>query len=217
MQIKIIGAEALSDGIALVLDELGLRLTECDSAITLKVFEIEDDLLKVSISGKNAEISYGGGKARFFRALAILASWIRSGISEKTVMEKPLFVSDGAMVDMSRNAVMNVKTVKFMLRKMALMGMNAFMLYTEDTYEIEGRPYFGYMRGRYTKDEIRELDAYAIKLGIELIPCIQVLGHLATHLKWTAASGYKDTANVLLVGADATYALIEDMFKTVSP
>lgn len=23
----------------------------------------------------------------------------------------------------------------------------------EDTYEIEGQPYFGYMRGRYTKDQ----------------------------------------------------------------
>ena len=53
---------------------------------------------------------------------------------------------------------MKVETVKFMMRKMALMGQNAFMLYTEDTYEIEGRPYFGYMRGRYTKDELRELD-----------------------------------------------------------
>ena len=216
MDIKIIGAEALSDGIALVASELGLRVAQTDSAVILKVIETERDGLKVTIFGKNAEISYGGGKARFFRALAILASWLRSGVSEKTVMENPLFTLDGAMVDMSRNAVMNVKTVKFMLRKMALMGLNMFMLYTEDTYEIEGRPYFGYMRGRYTKDEIRELDAYAIKLGIELIPCIQVLGHLATHLKWTAASGYKDTANVLLVGADATYELIDDMFKTVS-
>jgi N-acetyl-beta-hexosaminidase len=90
------------------------------------------------------------------------------------------------------------------------------MLYTEDTYEIEGRPYFGYMRGRYNKDEIRELDAYAIKLGIELIPCIQVLGHLATHLRWHATAPYRDTTNVLLVGAKETYELIDDMFKTIS-
>ena len=89
---------------------------------------------------------------------------------------------------------MKVDTVKLLLRKIALMGLNTFMLYTEDTYEVEEYLYFGYMRGRYTKDEIRELDKYALALGIELIPCIQMLGHLATHLIWAASSEYKDTA-----------------------
>ncbi len=216
MDVKIICSDDLLDGIALLSDEIGLSLASVNPRLTLNVTESKENVLKVSLSGADAEIVYGGGKARFFRGLAILASWLRSDVKEKTVIENPLFTLNGAMVDMSRNAVMNVKTVKFMLRKMALMGLNAFMLYTEDTYEIEGRPYFGYMRGRYTKEEIRELDAYALKLGIELIPCIQVLGHLATHLRWASASPYKDTQNVLLVGADQTYALIDDMFKTVS-
>jgi len=96
------------------------------------------------------------------------------------------------------------------------MGLNCYMLYTEDTYEIEGRPYFGYMRGRYTKEELKELDSYALSLGIELIPCIQTMGHLATHLKWAASAPYKDTSNCLLVGADATYELIEDMLKVAA-
>jgi N-acetyl-beta-hexosaminidase len=94
------------------------------------------------------------------------------------------------MIDVSRNPVTNLDTVKFMLRKMALMGMNTYMLYTEDTYEIKGRPYFGHLRGRYTKEEIKALDAYAAMLGIELIPCIQVLGHLATYLHHAAASSH---------------------------
>ena len=45
--------------------------------------------------------------------------------------------------------------------------------YTEDTYEVEGQPYFGAYRGKYTKDEIKELDAYASMFGVELVPCIQ--------------------------------------------
>ena len=106
--------------------------------------------------------------------------------------------------------------LKFMMRKMALMGQNAFMLYTEDTYEIEGYPYFGYMRGRYTKEELCELDKYALALGIELIPCIQTLGHLTTMLKWQCTGKYKDTASVLLVGAEETYALIGKMFDTIA-
>lgn len=63
------------------------------------------------------------------------------------------------MPDCSRNAVLNVEGAKLLIRHLAVMGFNALMLYTEDTYEIEGYPYFGYMRGRFTKAELKELDA----------------------------------------------------------
>ena len=172
--------------------------------------------MTVTLDGARATITYGDGKARFFRGLATLLGWIGDGITQKSNTERPLFATNGAMVDMSRNAVMNVTTVKEMLRRMALMGLNTYMLYTEDTYELEEYPYFGHLRGRYTKAEIRELDAYAIALGIELVPCIQMLGHLATHLRWPAAVPYKDTEEALLVGADATYALLETMLSTIA-
>ena len=38
------------------------------------------------------------------------------------------------------------------------------MLYTEDTYEVDGQPYFGYMRGRYSKEEMKEIDDFAAEL-----------------------------------------------------
>lgn len=58
------------------------------------------------------------------------------------------------------------------------------MLYTEDTYEVNDEPYFGYVRGRYTKEEMKELDAFAGSLGISLIPCIQTLAHLKATFRW---------------------------------
>lgn len=210
-------ADGLMAGINLVSEELGIEISsEALADIQVTVLEKEESIVKVSLNNCQAEIIYGGGKSKFFRALAILSGWIKEGEKEKSVTQTPRLETNGTFVDMSRNAVMNVKTIKYMLRKIALMGMNTYLLYTEDTYEIENRPYFGYMRGRYTKAELRELDAYAAELGIELIPCIQLLGHLATHLRWPATSPYKDTANILLVGADETYRLIEDMLKTVS-
>ena len=75
------------------------------------------------------------------------------------------------MVDCSRNAVPNVSTLKKLIRRMALMGYHALLLYTEDTYELEGYPYFGYMRGRYTREELKEIDGYAEKFA-EIGPCI---------------------------------------------
>ena len=210
-------AEALADGIAILASDLGIEVTDREHAdIFVNVTEADEDILKVELDDHTVEVTYGGGKARFFRGLAILVQWVKDSENLRTITEHPIFTMNGGMVDMSRNAVMNLKTVKFMLRKQALMGLNTFMLYTEDTDELNDHPYFGYMRGRYTKAELKELDKYALKLGIELIPCIQMLGHIATHLKWTSAAPYKDSENALLVGADATYELIDDMLRTVS-
>jgi hypothetical protein len=117
------------------------------------------------------------------------------------------------MADMSRNAVYNVGAVKKLLRLHARMGLNLFMLYTEDTYEIEGEPYFGYMRGAYTAGELKELSSYAADLGIDLIPCIQTLGHLGHLLKWDEYADIKDADGVLLAEYEKTYEFIEKMIK----
>ncbi len=210
-------AEKLLTGIEILAPDCNIAIAdESEAEITVYVTEVTDITLKVELDGNRAGITYGGGPARFYRGLATLNAWQRAGEANKSIIENPLFTLNGAMVDMSRNAVMNVETVKFMLRKMALMGLNSYMLYTEDTYEIKDRPYFGYMRGRYTKEELLELDAYAAAVGIELIPCVQMLGHLATYLRWYATNKYKDTANVMLVGAEETYKFIDDMLKTIS-
>ena len=83
----------------------------------------------------------------------------------------------GVMIDCSRNGVMTVAAVKRMIDALQKMGYNALELYTEDTFEVGDEPYFGYLRGRYTGAELREIDAYAAAHGIELIPCIQTLAH----------------------------------------
>ena len=122
----------------------------------------------------------------------------------------------GVMMDCSRNAVMKVEQVKKMIDCLAKMGYNALELYTEDTYEIEGEPYFGYMRGRYTGAEIREIDEYAKVRGIELIPCIQTLAHLEGIFRHKEYAGIRDTANILLIDAPKTYELIDKMFATIA-
>ena len=216
IKIRFTGRDELTDAINAVSADLGIERVSCGADYTVEEKHADTPTLKISIDGQLIVIENGLGTAAFLRGLATAIGWARDRIPKKCTAEHPVFSMIGSMVDMSRNAVMTVDTVKLLMQKMALMGMNAFMLYTEDTYEIEGRPYFGYMRGRYTKDELRELDAYAKMLGIELIPCIQMLGHLETHLKWHIAGTYKDGTTTLLVGADETYKLIEDMLDTVS-
>ncbi len=122
----------------------------------------------------------------------------------------------GAMLDMSRNAVMKTEEIKRFAKILRSFGYNALMLYTEDTYEVEGEPYFGYMRGRYTKEELKDVVAYCDEIGVEVIPCIQTLAHLNQIFRWQAYSSVHDCDDILLVGEEKTYELIENMFKTVS-
>lgn len=59
----------------------------------------------------------------------------------------------GVMLDCSRNAVMNLPSLKKLIDIMADLDYNTLMLYTEDTYEVDNQPYFGYLRGRYSQDK----------------------------------------------------------------
>jgi len=126
-------------------------------------------------------------------------------------VERPAFDTLGIMLDCSRGAVMKTEHLKRWLRRLALLGFNMAMLYTEDVYELPGHPYFGYQRGRYTAQELRGIDAYAARLGIQMIPCFQTLGHMEQTLKWFAYRDVRDTPHVLQVGEEKTYELISTM------
>lgn len=121
----------------------------------------------------------------------------------------------GMMLDCSRNGVLTVASVKQYMDILAKLGYNCLMLYTEDTYEVENQPYFGYLRGRYSQAELKELDAYAAGKGIELIPCIQTLAHLNAIVRWKEYKPFTDVNDILLCDDERTYALVEDMFGTL--
>ncbi len=122
----------------------------------------------------------------------------------------------GVMIDCSRNAVLRPETVKRFVALIAKMGYNQLMLYTEDTYEVEGEPYFGYLRGRYSQKELREIDAFCREKGVELVPCIQTLAHLNGLARWDHYHSIIDQKDVLLVGDERTYQLIDRMFASLA-
>lgn len=139
-----------------------------------------------------------------------------SQMEKEKIDIKCAFGEFGVMLDCSRNAVRNVETVKVFLDNLALMGYNQLQLYTEDTYEIKGEPFWGYQRGRYSQEELMELDAYARGYDIELVPCIQTLAHVNQAFRWGKYKDVKDIDDILLVGDERTYELIEHMFESLT-
>ena len=192
---------------------VSLDLLKNEDIVVSKLDDNSEYVIEVYKGEKNL-IKYKE-KHNLFRALGLYAQFLNNGEKSFEIKEKSVINLVGAMIDTSRNAVYRVSEVKRLLIKMALMGHSRCMLYTEDTYELDGYEYFGYLRGKYTKNELREIDDYAYNLGIEIIPCIQTLAHLKQTLKWEYAGGMRDTEDVLLVGEEKTYKFIEAMFSTL--
>ncbi len=130
--------------------------------------------------------------------------------------EKMNYEYFGIMLDCSGGAVLSVEELKRFILVMEKMGYNLLELCTDDTYKIKDEPYFGYLRGGYTASEIKEVDAFARKHGVELVPCIQTLAHLTNLVKLPHYSGIVDISNILLVDEPKTYELIEKMFASLA-
>lgn len=208
----------ISDDIKNLLVDISkvVDITFLDNCETIEVSILEkENINDIEICKGEANYIKYKKKHQFFRALSLYAQFIKEGKETFEIKEKALIRSIGSMIDVSRNSVYRVEEVKKFLIKIALMGHDTCMLYTEDTYEIDGYEYFGYLRGRYSKEELKDIDDYGYSLGIELVPCIQTLAHLKQTLKYEYAKDMRDTADVLLVGEPKTYEFVEAMISSL--
>ena len=142
------------------------------------------------------------------RGLFLAACALRDGRNVPELHQRRHIASCGMMLDMSRGGVMTVEAVKGMIDAHVALGLNLMMLYTEDTYTVPEAPYLGYLRGRYTEKELREMDDYAAESGVELVPCVQTLAHLEQFLQWDVNRDIKDNDCVLMIDEPKTYAWI---------
>ncbi len=196
----------LTDKVLLLLPDLNLEVS--DTADICVCFTPADAL---RLEEKNGEILLCYSNLHeLFRGLSYLPDFLEN---HQTINEKQRSSMLCYMADMSRNAVYNLPTAKQMIRYLALMGYDSLMLYTEDTFELPGYPYFGHMRGRFSAQELKELDDYAYGLGIELIPCVQTLAHLSTAIRWPDFGGWCDIDDILLVGDERTYKFIDAVLE----
>ena len=170
-----------------------------------------DNGLQVALEDGKIVIRYQE-TCQLFRGLSLALRVLRQG---KPIHERPTFTRLGFFEDLSRGAVLTVDSLKKKIRWLAAMGYNALILYIEDIYEVPEYPWFGHQRGRYTKQELKELVAYGKKFGITLLPNIQVLGHLEMPLIWPAFHDLKDSSAVLYVGKEEVYQFIDTLFKNL--
>lgn len=172
----------------------------------------DTDYCSVEGKGKNYLVVYSNN-VQLGRALLEIKK--HQGKGDFSLEIKCELNNMGIMLDCSRNGVFNISTIKNIIRMSALMGYNMVLLYMEDVYTIENRPFFGYLRGRYSEEELKELDEYASLFDIELVPCIQTLAHMNAPKKWWDLGYMYDLNDILLCDDENTYQWIDDMFASM--
>ncbi len=185
-----------------------LELVECTFQGDISVEEF--DGVSVKFDGKDAIIGCNG-KNTFARGIFLLAMENKGEPFE--IRQKPRFDILATMPDVARNGVFTVEALKKYMLQMAALGFNHITFNFEDMFELKGYPRFGYMRGRYSLEELQEICAYGQKVGISFMPCVQSLGHMGQYLQWEESTPVKDTSECLLADAPETYALLEEAYK----
>ena len=193
-----------------ITEKLNINLSENGVLISVK-------------KGNNLCYEYKNGKGNieyitevsFFRMITLFIKEYKKG-KDFSYYEDIKIKKCGPMLDVSRNAVLKVEKIKEYIEYTAMMGLNQFILYIEDMYELDGHPYFGYMRGRYTKEELKEIDDYAYSFGIEVIANVQTLAHMERYLHWDESIPVRDTFECMIAENEDTYKFIDKIFETIS-
>lgn len=180
-----------------------LQLVESDFSGDIRAEEF--DGISVKFDGKNAVIGCKD-KVTFARGVFLLAKDYKNGPFE--IKQTPRFETLQLYLDVARNGVFTMEALKRWIVNMAAMGFTQISFNFEDMFELEGYPRLGYMRGRYTKNDLKELNAFCEAFGIDVAPSVQSLGHMEQYLQWKEAAPIRDAYDTLLVDEPKTYEFL---------
>lgn len=193
-----------------ILELLNTFHIELNDNLNFTLKKINENKFEIIKNHENVIVLYAK-KHQIYQALSYVL--IHQNQMSYQIEKTPQLEHLGVMLDLARNAVLKMDMIKRYIKTIALLGYNYLELYVEDIIDVKEEPYLGYMRGKYTTEELKHLDHYAQSFGIEIVPCIQTLAHLERIFEHESYSQIRDIEDVLLVGEHKTYALIDHMLK----
>ena len=98
-------------------------------------------------------------------------------LPEVEIHDWPALVYRGVMVDMSHGPLPTEEEVKRQLDFLARWKVNQYYFYNEASIELLGYPLLN-PTGRFSQDAVRRLVAYGRERHIDVIPCLELYGHL---------------------------------------
>jgi len=144
----------------------------------------------------------------------------RSGrIPACDILDQPDFRDRGVMLDVSRGKVPTTATLEELVDICARLRLNVLMLYIEHTFDFRQHPEIGRDSNPLDASTLLGLDAYAADRGVELVPCLQSLGHMERVLSIERYAGLAESDRHWSVSPrrPATYDLLGDLYDEFLP
>ncbi len=118
------------------------------------------------------------------------------------------------MLDVSRDRVPTLKTLREIVDLLARCRYNQFQLYTEHTFAYAAHPEVWEEADPLTPAEIRKLDAYCQMQGIELVANQNTFGHME---RWLTLPRYNPLAKFPKGGAVTPWGAVKKFPTTLDP
>jgi len=136
---------------------------------------------KIKVTPKNITVT-AVSSAGLYYAVQTLRQLIE-GLGDKAVIPEveiedwPSLVYRGFMMDMSHMQFPKVEEIKNQIDFLARWKTNQYFFYSEASIELEGYPLL-MANARYTKQQIKDIIAYAKARHIDVVPNMELYGHL---------------------------------------
>lgn len=127
----------------------------------------------------------------------------------------------GFHLDIARGGVPRVETFKRILRWLFILKYNHLAIYLEDLFPWRRHPQIGRLRGRLQEEELREVIEYGERLGVEVLPSLELSGHMENILTLPEFKAYSEWHNpregCLALGdpeaREFAYSLLEEVLE----
>lgn len=135
------------------------------------------------------------------------------------ILDQPDFRDRGIMLDVSRGKVPTRATLEGLVDLCARLRLNVLMLYVEHTFAFRAHPEIGEGSSPLDAETVLALDAYAETRGVELVPCLQSLGHMerVLSLERYAALAESDRRWSVSPARPETYDLLGELYDEFLP
>ncbi len=191
-------------------DDLGPRLELLRRGST-------GDGYRLTISSERVRAE-GDGKAGLRYAVESLSQLLPvadRSLPACEIEDAPDLAKRGLLLDISRGKVPTLATLKGLVDFMVGLKQNLLMLYTEHVFQFRRHPLIGRGASPMSAEEIRELDDYARRRHVELVPTLQSLGHMHQILKHPRYRKLAESERGWSVSPalEETYALLDDLYS----
>ena len=126
------------------------------------------------IRGRSSAALYYG--ARTLRQL-VKGSGASATLPEVEIRDWPMLPYRGIMVDTSHGPLPTESEIKHQLDFLARWKINQYYFYSEASVELRGYSLLN-PEARYSQEQIRRIVAYARDRHIDIVPCMELYGHL---------------------------------------